>query len=195
MSRIALFFGSFDPIHMGHIQLALRTIEQGHVQEVEFVLTPQNPSKLQQNPRPTLHRLRLLEIALKKYPTLGINKTEMSLTPPHYTFHSLSHIISQRPKTHFYLLLGEDQYAYLPSWKHAKKLRSLVHMLIYPRAESLTSLSFPLGSGVELIKGPHYPFSSSEIRKQLRDPHVSPKGLPEGTLQYIRKHGIYQDNK
>ena len=132
-TRIGLLFGSFDPAHTGHLHIAHQTLQQGWVQQIEFVLTPQNPFKSDNSLAPTHHRLLMLKEALKDTP-YHLNQTELGLPAPHYTVRTLQKIKERRPENSFCLLMGEDQLCSLHRWKGIESIQSYVDkFLVYHR--------------------------------------------------------------
>ena len=117
MKKIGLFFGSFNPVHIGHVELANAFLKQANLEELWVVLTPQNPHKKSIDLAQDYHRLQMLKEAFStqsKY--IKISEVEFLLTAPYYTANTLDYLEKQYPKCTFSILMGSDSLETLPSW-------------------------------------------------------------------------------
>ena len=167
MQHVMLFFGVFDPIHNGHIQVALAAYQQIKPENITFVLTPQSPSKVHQSTYFTpQQRLTLLQEALRAYPHFTPCDIEMSRPAPQYTSDSLQVLRQQHPNTHFSMLFGEDQYHHLPHWKNYSEIIDHHPLYLYRRTSDPPTTDLP--PATDIIIGPPLPISSTQVRDHLR---------------------------
>lgn len=177
-----LYFGSFNPIHKGHIALAEYAIEKGLCDEVVLVVSPQNPLKPAGQQAPELDRFSMAETACaaSKYPDkIKPSVIEFMLDKPSYTIHTLRHLTENYgTQMRFSILMGDDLVPQLPEWKQYREIIDNYPIFVYPR----TGQPLPdLGGRITLLKGaPLYPYSSSEIRERLGRGEGVGNMLPEG---------------
>ena len=183
MKRVALFFGSFNPVHKGHLHIASAVLEKGLADEVEFVLTPHNPFKKLANLWPEADRWKMLEIALAKFPNMHPNDIELELPKPNYTATTLKRLGELYPNKEYSLLLGADTAVSLPTWTQAEYIQQFP-LLIYPRAGSPIP---PFSKGRLLIDVELQEISASEIRTTT-DQELLRTWLPEGVHTYLAKN-------
>ena len=182
-----LYFGSFNPIHKGHIALAEYAIEKGLCDEVVLVVSPQNPLKPAGQQAPELDRFSMAETACaaSKYPDkIKPSVIEFMLDKPSYTIHTLRHLTENYgTQMRFSILMGDDLVPQLPEWKQYREIIDNYPIFVYPRTGQ------PLPT---LLEGaPLYPYSSSEIRERLGRGEDVGNMLPEGVMQYIREKDLW----
>lgn len=167
MLQVALFFGSFNPVHMGHLIIAQQLFRLGYVQEIWFVLSPQNPHK---NPDTLLadkDRLELLQSALSEQPHFKVCAIELTLPRPSYSIDTLR-ILRQKYTHHFSILCGSDTYLTIPSWKEGNEILKKYPFFVYERPGQ--PLSAPYPSGVcYLNQEPLLQLSASYIRQLIKE--------------------------
>ena len=132
MKRIALFFGSFNPIHKGHIGIGQAALDQQKVDEVHYILTPQNPHKNTAALLSEEHRWKMLVKALAPYDGLVANDIELHMPKPNYTAHTLQKLTTAHPDHTYIMLMGADSATGLDAWKNAAFIKQFP-LLIYPR--------------------------------------------------------------
>lgn len=163
--RTGYFGGSFNPIHEGHIRLADRACQSGLVDEVWFVVSPQNPLKSTADPNDAASRLAAVREALQPYPHLIASGFELDKPLPSYTIDNLNLAASQYPDRTFVLIIGGDNLDDLTRWKDYEQLLSNYDILVYPRPGA--SNTIPQGwQRVKLLDGPLMAISSTEIRQK-----------------------------
>ena len=184
-----LYFGSFNPIHKGHIALAEYAIEKGLCDEVVLVVSPQNPLKPAGQQAPELDRFSMAETACaaSKYPDkIKPSVIEFMLDKPSYTIHILRHLTENYgTQMRFSILMGDDLVPQLPEWKQYREIIDNYPIFVYPR----TGQPLPdLGGRITLLEdAPLYPYSSSEIRERLGRGEDVGNMLPEGVMRYITR--------
>ena len=185
MKRVALFFGSFNPIHNGHLSIAQEVLKQNKADEVQFVLSPQNPHKSASDLLPETHRWKMLQLALEDHTNLIPSDIELQLPKPSYTAATLKKITQENPETDFLLLLGADSAATLSSWKNPDFLMAFPR-IVYPRRGTVLEkhVSETLLENVSLQE-----ISATEIREK-KDLKTLQQWLPKTVLDYLQKHQL-----
>ena len=135
MKNIGLLFGSFNPIHIGHIKLAKHFIETTDLKEIWFVVTPKNPFKKAQTLLNKKDRLKLVNLALKPFKNLFSCDIEFLMTPPNYTINTLNKLKEQFPSNSFCLLIGEDILSDFHKWKNYNIILKKYKTYVYPRSK------------------------------------------------------------
>lgn len=168
MKKVALYGGSFNPIHIGHLIIANYLCEWGFADEVWFLVSPQNPLKSEEELLPEAERLRLVKLAIQEYPRFKASDFEFHLTKPSYTIHTLDALKKAYPDHHFTLLMGADNWTHIHRWLDAERIIRENEVLIYPRPNhSIDSTTLP--PTVQLIQAPLLEISSSAIRQALKE--------------------------
>lgn len=165
--RIGLLFGSFNPVHTGHLILAEHFATRTDLAEVWLVVSPHSPFKQAADLRPDADRLHLVQLALAGNPRLRAEAIEFGLPRPSYTIATLDALRRHHPETDFVLLMGADNLPGLPRWQHAARLLAEIDLYVYPRAGApLPDLAaFPRA---RLMVAPLLDISATYIRESLR---------------------------
>ena len=167
MNKIGIYGGSFNPIHIGHISLARQILSIAKLDEVWFVVSPQNPFK--QNSQSLIAddiRLRLTEKALSGEEHLKVSDCEFRLPRPSYMWHTLQHLSAEYPDTEFSLIIGADNWAVFDKWYHATDILSHHNIIIYPR-EGYSIDKTTLPPNATIVDTELYPISSTMIRQMV----------------------------
>ncbi len=192
MKRVAVYSGSFNPIHIGHTALANYICEHGDIDEIWFSVSPHNPLKERVELASDADRMEMARLALEGHPKFVLCDIEMHLPRPSYTIHTLEALKKQYPDDSFVLMIGADNWDVFDLWKEPERIINEFGLLIYPRrgyGESLKVIDHP---NVKLIDAPVLEISSTYIRdafSQGKDPRFF---LSEKVYEYICKHQIYQ---
>ena len=165
--HIALFFGSFNPIHIGHLSIAQYVLNECGVDEVHFVLSPQNPFKTNTELWSTAKRWDLLTQSIADNPRFKASDIELHLPTPSYTSQTLKHLESQTTGHQYSILMGSDTFAGLSNWKSPEHIRSYP-LLVYPR-QTHDSLSIAASDQVKVLNSPLLGISATMIRQLLRE--------------------------
>ena len=190
--KTGLFFGSFNPIHIGHMALANYFLEFTPIDDLQLVLSPQNPFKSTGSLLAEEHRLNMLELAVAAYPELpiSINTIEFGLPKPSYTINTLTELQRQNPDTTYLVLMGADSLANIEKWKDYKKILSDFEICVYPRiGYDMHELSkrygtIPLGA-------PEIDISGTFLRAAIGNGYNFSTYLPYGVWDYIKEHKLY----
>lgn len=194
MKTTGLFFGSFNPIHIGHLILANYILENTDLQELWFVVSPQNPFKQKESLLKDNHRLDMVKLALKNYPKIKVSDVEFSLPKPSYTIDTLVYLKEKYPKNKFVLIMGEDNLASLPKWKNADLLIDQYQIIVYPRIfeAKKETISYLQHQHITLIKAPIIELSATEIRQMIKAKKNVRPMLPPEVFDYLDGSSLYQ---
>ncbi len=189
--KIGLYFGSFNPIHIGHLILANYMQQFTDMEEVWLVVSPHNPFKKKESLLDDYQRLNLVNIALEDYPFLLSSNIEFSLPQPSYTIDTLAFLKEKYPEHQFSLIMGQDNLASLHKWKNADQLIQQVDIYIYPRLGEYKEVKIP-PSDYHLVDAPIIEISSTAIRKMILEKKNYRPYLSEGVYDYIFGSNLYQ---
>ncbi len=193
MKKIGLYFGTFNPIHIGHLILANHFAETTDLDEVWLVVTPQNPMKRKDSILDNHHRLELVYKATYDYPKLSPSDIEFSLPIPNYTINSLIHIEEKNPDKQFVLLMGEDNLVSFPKWKNYDLILERYELYVYPRKTNRTiPKQFQNNPKIILIDAPQIELSSSAIRKAIKAKQNIRPLLPPESWLYLDEMNFYK---
>lgn len=164
--RTGIFGGSFNPIHIGHLALANFICENNEVDELWFMVSPQNPFKQNMNMLDDRTRLRLVNEAIKGYSKFHASDFEFSLPKPSYTVNTLEKISQAYPNREFHLIIGADNWATFQKWKSPEQILTHHHILVYPRkGYEINSSTLP--ERVKAVDTPILEISSTFIRESI----------------------------
>ena len=184
--KIGLFFGTFNPIHIGHMIIANYMTEFSDLDEVWFVITPRSPFKLKETLLPNHHRLAMATIAVENYPKLKTSDIEFNLPEPNYTINTLIHIEEKFTNHQFCLLLGEDNLKGFQKWKNYE-------LYVYPRiSKENVAAQFLDHAKIHRVNAPIVEISSTFIRKAIKDKKDISTMLPFNVWKYIDEMNFYK---
>ncbi|MDR1779350.1 MAG: nicotinate-nucleotide adenylyltransferase [Tannerella sp.] len=189
MIRTGIFSGSFNPVHIGHLALANWICEYGGIDELWFLVTPQNPLKKGREMIDYRTRFEMLQAAVADYPHFRVSDFELGLPQPAYTIQTLHALRESYPDRRFYLVIGADNWQSFDRWKDAKTLIDEFPILIYPRPGYELSIP-PELKNVSAVAAPLIEISSSFIRTALRQGRDIRFFLPEPVRAIIGKIDI-----
>ena len=190
--QIGLFFGSFNPIHIGHLIIANHLVEHSALDELWLVVTPQNPFKEKQSLLNNHWRLEMVHLAIADYPKLRASDIEFHLPQPNYTIHTLAYLEEKYPKLHFALIMGEDNLKSLHKWKNYEQILSNYPIYVYPRlSEGTVSEALTSHPNIQYVRAPIVELSATFIREEIKKKQNVRPLLPESVWQHIDKLGLY----
>ena len=193
MKKIGLYFGTFNPIHIGHIILANHFAETTDLNEIWMVITPQNPFKKKDSILDNNHRLELVYKATMDYPKLKPSNIEFGLPTPNYTINSLVHLVEKYPEHQFALLMGEDNLVSFPKWKNYELILEHHELYVYPRnTNRAIPEQFKNHPKINLIEAPKIELSSSAIRKAIKKGQNVRPLLPPISWVYLDEMHLYK---
>ncbi len=191
MAKIGLFFGSFNPIHIGHLFIANHIADHGSVDEVWFVVSPQNPFKKSKNLLPEYNRLHLVNLAIEDNPKLRAKDVEFHLPRPSYTIDTLVYLEEKYPSFEFSLIIGGDNLPTLHKWKNGDILLDKYTIYAYHRPGTTISQAFNR-KNIKLMDCPQVYLSASYIRQQIKLGKSIKYLVPDAVEQYILDSGWYK---
>ncbi len=187
--KVGLFFGSFNPIHVGHLILAQALLNQTDIDRVWLVVSPQNPFKEKQTLLNAADRLRLCELATEGDERIQPSNVEFYLPQPSYTIDTLTHLAAKYPSYRFSILMGSDNLITLPKWKNAEAIMRHYPIYVYPRLKA--EMPMPLPANVTALDAPIIEISATTIRALLTQHKRVEYLVPAAALAYIHKNGLY----
>ena len=190
--KVGLYFGTFNPIHVGHLIIANHFAEHSDLEEVWCVVTTQNPFKTKQSVLDNHQRLEMVYLATKEYPKIKPSDIEFQLPQPNYTVHSLAYLEEKYTKHEFALIMGEDNLASLPKWKNAEVLLDRYPIYVYPRKIEQSYAAVDLKGSIIKIDAPIIEISSSFIRKSIKSAKNIRPLLPESVWVYLDEMNFYK---
>ncbi len=186
--KIGLYFGSFNPIHTGHLIIANHIVNNTDLNEVWFVVSPQNPFKNTSSLLNEQHRLSLVKIATEGEKKLKASNVEFKLPKPSYTSDTLLYLSQKYPNHSFSVIMGSDSFQNIEKWKNYKYIIENYTLFIYLRP------SFPVESNrpnITILKAPLLEISSTEIRKNIKDKKSIRYLVTDDVMREVENRGFY----
>jgi len=191
--KIGLYFGTFNPIHVGHLIIANHMAENADLEQVWLVVTPHNPHKKKETLLDDYHRLQMVHLATEDYPKLKPSDIEFKLSQPNYTVNTLVHLEEKYPDHDFSLIMGEDNLKSLHKWKNFEVLLQNHDIYVYPRLSAEKEDSdLKNHPKVHLINAPIVEISSTFIRKSIKEGKNIQPLLPSKVWEYIDHNNFYK---
>lgn len=188
--RIGLFFGSFNPVHIGHMAIANYFLQYSDLEEVWFVLSPQNPHKKKTGMLDPWLRLNMLHLAVGTYPGFRVSDIELYLPQPSYTSITLAHLTERNPGVSFALIMGSDTVLTLPKWFNYQYIIHNYPLYVYPRPGS--EEADLLESIIVKVSAPQMEISASFIREGIKEGKDLRFFVPEAVYQYLMREQLYR---
>lgn len=163
--KIAVYSGSFNPIHNGHIAIARAALSEGY-DEVWILVSPQNPHKSEEELWPFEERMKMVQLCLANEEHIRVSDCENMLPRPSYTINTLEYLREQYPEHQFRLLIGSDNLQKFHLWKDYQKITDSFGLIVYPRASG-TSKPSEIQPNIQFIEAPLLSISATEIKKLL----------------------------
>ena len=198
--KIGLYFGSFNPIHIGHLIIANYMVQTADIDEVWFIVSPENPHKKKSNLLADFHQLAMVRIAIEDNPKLKANDIEFNLPKPSYTVFTLQALKEKYPNYSFTLIMGEDNLRTLHKWKNFDYLIENYSILVYPRIETIQEKEVGIEpsngiierTNVTLTDSPVMAVSSSMIRGMIKSGMSVRYLLSEPVFNYLDEMNFYR---
>jgi len=191
--NIGLYFGTFNPIHVGHLIIANHMAEFSDLDQVWMVVTPHNPHKQKSTLLDDYHRLEMVHLAAQDYPKIRPSDIEFKLPQPNYTVNTLAHLMEKFPQHQFSLIMGEDNLNSLNKWKNYEVILQYHHIYVYPRLNSgEIDRQFINHPKIHRIGAPVIELSSTFIRDSIKlNKNIAPM-LPQKVWEYIDHNLFYR---
>jgi len=191
--KIGLYFGSFNPIHVGHMIIANHLVEFSDLDEVWFVVTPHSPFKKKSSLLADNHRYQIVLVATEDYPKLKPSNIEFGLPQPNYTINTLTHLHEKYAQHDFNLIMGEDNLKSFHKWKNYEMIVKNHNVYVYPRIVENRDKSILYNHPkVHLVEAPIIEISSSFIRKSIKQKKDIRALLPLKVWNYIDEMNFYK---
>jgi len=189
--KTGLYFGSFNPIHIGHMAIANFMIEFSDLEQLWFVVSPHNPLKEKKTLLKDYHRLEMVQRAVEDDDRFRASDIEFKLSTPSYTIDTLVYLEEKNPGREFQLVMGADGLRTFHKWKHANLIVEKYHRLIYPRPgvgmDAVSNLE-----NASMVNAPLMEISSSFIRNAIKDGKDIRHLVPARAYQYMREMHFYE---
>ena len=191
--KIGLYFGTFNPIHIGHLIIANHMAEYSGLNQIWMVVTPHNPLKKKENLLDDYKRLNLVALATEDFPKIKPSDIEFKLAQPNYTVHTLAHLHDKFPQHEFSLIMGEDNLKSLHKWKNYDVILQNHDIYVYPRISTETeNLEFKNHPRIHLIDAPIVEISSTFIRESIQNKKNIQPLIPYKVWEYIDYNNLYK---
>jgi nicotinate-nucleotide adenylyltransferase len=189
--KVGLFFGSFNPLHTGHMIIANLVLELSSCTEVWFIVTPQNPHKKSKNLLHDFDRLDMVRAAVYDNYHFRAIDVEFNLPKPSYTIHTLTYLAEMHPDKDFRLIIGEDNLASFPRWKNYEEILNGFGLIVYPRPNAKKSNLLD-NEKVTRIEAPEMDISATLIRKLVKSGKSIKYLVPEEVRELIEAKNFYK---
>ncbi|MFN8251138.1 MAG: nicotinate (nicotinamide) nucleotide adenylyltransferase [Ferruginibacter sp.] len=188
--NVGLYFGSFNPVHVGHLIIASHIANNTQLNQVWFVISPQNPFKQSSALLNEYHRLHLVNLAIEGETKLKTSTVEFKLPKPSYTVDTLAYLAEKYPQHRFSIIMGSDGFQNLDKWKNYKTIIAHHDFYIYKRPGFEIANSF--GATIHQLEAPLLDISSTRIRNLIREKKSFRFLVPDSVREEIEKNGYYK---
>ena len=188
--KVGLYFGSFNPIHHGHLIIANHVIQHTDIDQLWFVVSPQNPFKQNHGLLNEYHRLHLIKLAIEGEKSLKASDIEFKLPKPSYTVTTLQYLQEEYPKHEFCIIMGSDSYQNLDKWKNAEVIMSRYHIYVYKRPGFDVREDLPAQKTV--LDAPLLQISATHIRELVKGGKSIRYLVPDKVKEEIEANRYYK---
>lgn len=193
MKKVGLFFGSFNPIHIGHLIIAEYMISTAGFDEVWLVVSPQNPFKEQDELIPGNHRLEMVKLAISGNEKIKVSEVEFGLPKPSYTIQTLNKLFESHPDYSFGIIMGSDNIVHFEKWRNATDILSKVMLYVYRRV-GYGNEEFEKHERVIMYNAPVLHISATFIRELMNEKKSIRYLVPEKVITYLTENNLYRKN-
>jgi nicotinate-nucleotide adenylyltransferase len=188
--HIGLYFGSFNPIHTGHLIIANHILEHTEVDKIWFVVSPQNPLKPAHTLLNEFDRLHLVQLAIEGNNNMRASNIEFSLPKPSYTIDTMAYLHDKFPLEKFSIIMGSDSFQNLERWKNAEILIANYEIIIYKRPGY--EIDNKVGAKINVVNAPLIEISSSLVRSLVKENKSIRYLMPDTVMHYILENRYYK---
>ena len=198
--KIGILGGSFDPIHNGHLHMAVKAYEEYELDEVWLIPAGHSPNKDEGKMTKAKDRLAMCRLAAAFYPFLKVSDIEMISEERSYTYRTIQKLTESYPDDEWYFIMGADSLDYFDQWRHPEIIGSLAHILVVNRDEfqdedlkkKIASIRQLFSADIQIVHCEKYPISSREIRTKLMKEEEVSGWISQEVLCYIKEHDLYR---
>ena len=191
--KVGLFFGTFNPIHVGHLIIANHLAENSDLDQIWMVVTPMSPFKVKQSMLDNYQRLEMVHLATKDYNTIRPSDIEFNLPEPNYTVNTLAYLKEKFPEHQFALIMGEDNLKSFHKWKNYELILEEYEIYCYPRiSNGQVETQFANHPKIHHVTAPIIELSSTFIRAQIKSGNNVRPMLPENVWKYLDEMNFYK---
>jgi nicotinate-nucleotide adenylyltransferase len=192
MAKIGLYFGTFNPIHIGHLIIANHMAEHSDLDQIWMIVTPHNPHKQKNTLLDDYHRLHMVHLATEDFPKIKPSDIEFKLPQPNYTVNTLFHLQEKFPQHEFSLIMGEDNLNSLHKWKNYEVILQNHNIYVYPRLNSgEMDNQFTNHTKIHKVAAPVVELSSTFIRESIKNKKNIIPMLPHKVWEYVEHNLFY----
>lgn len=191
--KIGLFFGTYNPVHVGHMVIANYMVEYTNMDQLWMVVTPQNPFKQKKSLLQDFDRLHLVNLAIGDDQRMRSSDIEFKLPKPNYTCDTLVYLKEKFPKHEFALIMGADNLNHFHKWKNHEEILKNHELYVYPRLESNEGGKLKHHEKVNYVEAPIIRISSSFIRNAIKEGRNIKYFMPERVSAYIEEMNLYRN--
>lgn len=188
--HIGLYFGSFNPIHIGHLIVANHIVENSEIDKVWFVVSPHNPLKDSHSLLNEYHRLHLVNLAIEENSKFRASNVEFHLPKPSYTINTLTYLTEKFPLEKFSIIMGSDSFQNIHRWKNFEQLVKQYSFIVYLRPGFEVKETHE--ADVTILQAPMLEVSSTYIRDQIKQKKSIRYIVPDAVAEYILTNKYYQ---
>lgn len=191
--KVGLYFGTFNPIHVGHLIIANHIVENSDLDQLWMVVTPHNPLKKKSGLLADYHRLQMVHLATEDYDKIIPSDIEFKLPQPNYTVNTLAHLQEKFPQHQFSLIMGEDNLKSLKKWKNYELILNDYHLYVYPRISTdEVPEEFLNHPNIHQVNAPIIELSSTFIRNSIKEQKNIKPMLDAKVWEYINHNLFYK---
>lgn len=191
--KVGLYFGSFNPIHVGHLIIASHVLNETGLQKLWFVVSPQNPFKPSDSLLNEYDRLHLVRKAIEQDPRFLASDIEFALPKPSYTVETLAYLREKHPSYEFSIIMGSDSFQNLPRWKNAEVILKNYSILVYRRPGF--DVVQPDSANIQVLDAPLLQISATHIRDLIRAGRSIRYLVPSEVEEEILASGFYKKHQ
>lgn len=189
--NIGLYFGSFNPIHLGHLIIANHVLNHSDLDKIWFVVSPHNPLKKSHTLLNEYDRFHLVELAIEDNSNFKASHIEFNLPKPSYTVHTLAYLKEKFPFEQFTIIMGSDSFQNLPNWKNHEIILNNYSIIVYLRPEHPILID-DIPQNVTVMQAPLLEISSTYIRNNIRTNKSIQYLVPENVRKYIEDNQYFK---
>lgn len=191
--KIGLYFGSFNPVHTGHLIIANHILNETDLEKIWFIVSPQNPFKQHSTLQNEYDRLHLLKVATEEDSRMRVSDIEFTLPRPSYTSVTLAHLQEKHPTYSFSIIMGSDSFQNLSKWKNYETI--IKHYPIYVYKRSGFDVENTINARLIMVDAPLLQISATQIRELLKKGKSIRYMVPDNVREEIEKGGYYRRDK